>query len=262
MLFSGRAHPELAEEIAERPGRRCSSPTDAHDFANGEIYVRFEESVRGCDAFVIQSHTAPINEWLMEQLIMVDALKRASAKRITVVAAVLSLRPAGQEGPRPRADLRPPGRRPVQDRRRRPASWPSTCTPRRSRASSTARSTTSSPSRCSPTTSASAVDRATLTVVSPDTGRVRVAELWARPAGRRAAGVHPQDAATRACRTRSGANERRRRGRRPHLHPGRRHDRHRRHDRAARARRCATPAPPTSSSPRPTPCSPARPSTG
>ena len=47
--------------------------------------MRFEESVRGCDAFVLQSHTAPINEWIMEHLIMVDALKRASAKRITVV---------------------------------------------------------------------------------------------------------------------------------------------------------------------------------
>ena len=47
--------------------------------------MRYEESVRGCDAFVIQSHTAPINEWIMEHLIMVDALKRASAKRITVV---------------------------------------------------------------------------------------------------------------------------------------------------------------------------------
>jgi len=48
--------------------------------------VRFLESVRGCDAFVVQAHTAPINQWIMEQLIMVDALKRASAKRITVVA--------------------------------------------------------------------------------------------------------------------------------------------------------------------------------
>ncbi|MDT7549423.1 MAG: ribose-phosphate pyrophosphokinae, partial [Actinomycetota bacterium] len=51
----------------------------------GEIFVRFEESVRGCDAFVMQSHAAPINTWVMEQLLMVDALKRASAKRITVV---------------------------------------------------------------------------------------------------------------------------------------------------------------------------------
>ncbi|HWU33149.1 MAG TPA: ribose-phosphate diphosphokinase, partial [Marmoricola sp.] len=60
-------------------------PSSSYAFANGELYVRFEESVRGSDAFVIQSHTAPINEWIMEHLIMVDALKRASAKRITVV---------------------------------------------------------------------------------------------------------------------------------------------------------------------------------
>ncbi|TIC88461.1 ribose-phosphate diphosphokinase [Nocardioides sp. GY 10113] len=84
MVFSGRAHPELAEEVAELLGTQLV-PSSAYEFANGEIYVRYEESVRGCDAFVIQSHTAPINEWIMEQLIMVDALKRASAKRITVV---------------------------------------------------------------------------------------------------------------------------------------------------------------------------------
>ncbi|WP_127358821.1 ribose-phosphate diphosphokinase [Actinacidiphila soli] len=84
MLFSGRAHPELAEEVAHKLGVSLV-PTKAFDFANGEIYVRFEESARGSDAFVIQSHTAPINKWIMEQLLMIDALKRASAKRITVV---------------------------------------------------------------------------------------------------------------------------------------------------------------------------------
>jgi ribose-phosphate pyrophosphokinase len=84
MVFSGRAHPELAEEVAREIGTELV-PTSAYDFANGEIYIRYEESVRGSDAFVIQSHTAPINQWIMEQLIMVDALKRASAKRITVV---------------------------------------------------------------------------------------------------------------------------------------------------------------------------------
>jgi ribose-phosphate pyrophosphokinase len=84
MVFSGRAHPELAREVAEELGTGLV-PTQAYEFANSEIYVRYEESVRGCDAFVIQSHTAPINEWIMEHLIMVDALKRASAKRITVV---------------------------------------------------------------------------------------------------------------------------------------------------------------------------------
>ncbi|NHC15339.1 ribose-phosphate diphosphokinase [Motilibacter deserti] len=84
MLFTGRAHPELAASVAQELGVEIV-PTSAYDFANGEIFVRFEESVRGSDAFVMQSHTAPLNQWIMEQLIMVDALKRASAKRITVV---------------------------------------------------------------------------------------------------------------------------------------------------------------------------------
>ncbi|MDX3226043.1 ribose-phosphate diphosphokinase [Streptomyces sp. ME19-01-6] len=84
MLFSGRAHPELAEEVAHELGVSLV-PTKAFDFANGEIYVRFQESARGADCFLIQSHTAPINKWIMEQLIMVDALKRASARSITVI---------------------------------------------------------------------------------------------------------------------------------------------------------------------------------
>ncbi len=85
LLFSGRAFPGLTSEVAGCLGIE-PTPTRLYDFANGEIFVRFLESVRGCDAFVLQSHTAPINQWIMEQLIMVDALKRASAKRITVVA--------------------------------------------------------------------------------------------------------------------------------------------------------------------------------
>jgi ribose-phosphate pyrophosphokinase len=84
MLFCGRAFPELGREIGDYLGIE-PTPTTLFDFANGEIFVRFLESVRGCDAFVLQSHTAPINQWIMEHLIMVDALKRASAKRITVV---------------------------------------------------------------------------------------------------------------------------------------------------------------------------------
>ncbi|BAC17825.1 ribose-phosphate diphosphokinase [Corynebacterium efficiens YS-314] len=84
MLFSGRAHPELAEAVA-RDLEVEVTPMTARDFANGEIYVRFEESVRGSDCFVIQSHTQPLNKWLMEQLLMIDALKRGSAKRITAI---------------------------------------------------------------------------------------------------------------------------------------------------------------------------------
>ena len=84
MLFSGRSNPELANEVAGHLGIECGS-VELRDFANGEVYVRYGESVRGTDAFVIQTHTAPLNERIMEQLIMIDALKRASAKRISAV---------------------------------------------------------------------------------------------------------------------------------------------------------------------------------
>ena len=84
MLFAGRAHPELAEQVAKELDVHVTAQT-AREFANGEIFVRFHESVRGCDAFVLQSNPAPVNNWLMEQLIMIDALKRGSAKRITAV---------------------------------------------------------------------------------------------------------------------------------------------------------------------------------
>jgi ribose-phosphate pyrophosphokinase len=85
LVTAGRSHPELAEEVSRELGAQLS-PVSAYDFANGEMFVRFEESVRGCDVFILQSHTQPINKWIMEQLIMVDAAKRASAKRITVVS--------------------------------------------------------------------------------------------------------------------------------------------------------------------------------
>jgi ribose-phosphate pyrophosphokinase len=84
MLFSGRAFPELATEVGTVLGVQ-PTPMDAYDFAAGEIFVRFQESVRGSDAFLIQSMMPPVNKWLMESYIMVDALKRGSAKRITVV---------------------------------------------------------------------------------------------------------------------------------------------------------------------------------
>jgi ribose-phosphate pyrophosphokinase len=106
VLVTGRAHPQLAEDIAKELEAELVH-TDARTFANGEIYARFDESVRGCDAFVIQSHTHPINEWLMEQLIMVDAMKRASAKRITVVSPFY---------PYARQDKKGRGREPISAR--------------------------------------------------------------------------------------------------------------------------------------------------
>jgi len=106
VLVTGRAHPALAEQIAAELETEIVH-TDARTFANGEIYARYDESVRGCDAFVLQSHASPINEWLMEQLIMVDALKRASAKRITVVAPFY---------PYARQDKKGRGREPISAR--------------------------------------------------------------------------------------------------------------------------------------------------
>ena len=87
-LVTGRAYPELAAEVAECLGTQVLETT-AYDFANGEMYVRYTEPVRGADVFVLQCHTDPINKWIMEQLLMIDALKRASARSITVVAPFL-----------------------------------------------------------------------------------------------------------------------------------------------------------------------------
>lgn len=84
MLFSGSANPPLANEVAGLLGIPVGGVERSH-FANGEIYVRFTESVRGADCFVLQSHSKPVNFHIMEQLIMLDALQRASAKRVTAV---------------------------------------------------------------------------------------------------------------------------------------------------------------------------------
>ncbi len=84
MLFSGTAHPSLTEEIAKHLGVGLYDANISR-FASGEIYVRYTESVRGSDAFVIQPHADPVNESIFEQLIMIQALKLASAKRIIAV---------------------------------------------------------------------------------------------------------------------------------------------------------------------------------
>ena len=83
-MFSGRAHPELAEEIASCLGVRLGE-ANLEEFADGEMHCRFGESIRGADVFLIQPHAAPVHKSLLEQLIMIDAAKRASAKRITAV---------------------------------------------------------------------------------------------------------------------------------------------------------------------------------
>ncbi|GAB2455442.1 ribose-phosphate pyrophosphokinase [Jatrophihabitans fulvus] len=106
VLLSGGAYPALADEIGEHIGVTVTETT-RRQFANGELFIRPNESVRGTDAFVVQSHTTPINDWVMESLLLVDALKRASAKRITVVAPFY---------PYSRQDKKHRGREPISAR--------------------------------------------------------------------------------------------------------------------------------------------------
>jgi len=84
MVFSGRSHPALAANIADKLGVELGEVT-LKTFANGETYCRFEESIRGADLFLVQTGCDPVDRNLMELLIMVQAAKLASAKRITVV---------------------------------------------------------------------------------------------------------------------------------------------------------------------------------
>lgn len=88
-LLTGRAHPELAAEIAKHLDVKLSD-VQLGNFANGEISIRFNESLRGNDVFVIQTHGDRVHESIFEQLLMIDAAKRASARSITAVCPLLS----------------------------------------------------------------------------------------------------------------------------------------------------------------------------
>jgi len=188
VLVSGRAHPALAEAVAEELGTELVS-TDATTFSNGEIYARYGESVRGSDVFVIQAHTEPINEWVMEQLIMVDALKRASAKRITVVAPFY---------PYARQDKKGRGREPISARLMADLF--------KAAGADRIMSVDLHAAQIQgffdgpvdhlfamPVLLAhfkSQLDPETLTVVSPDMGRVRVADIWSDKLGAPLAIIH------------------------------------------------------------------------
>jgi ribose-phosphate pyrophosphokinase len=188
VLVSGRAHPELAEQVAKELGTDLV-PTEARTFANGEIYARFGESVRGCDAFVLQAHPFPINDWLMEQLIMVDALKRASAKRITVIAPFF---------PYARQDKKSRGREPISARL--------IADLYKAAGADRVMSVDLHAAQIQgffdgPVDHLFAMpvllehfkkqlDPATLTVVSPDMGRVRVADIWSDKLGAPLAIIH------------------------------------------------------------------------
>jgi len=93
MLFSGRSHPALAQRIAEKLGIQVGD-VSLRTFADGNTYCRYEESIRGADLFIVQTSSRPVDQHLMELLIMIDAAKLASAKRIT---AVLPLYPYSRQ---------------------------------------------------------------------------------------------------------------------------------------------------------------------
>ena len=188
LLLAGRSHPELANAVAENLGIGLT-PVTAHDFANGEIFVRFLESVRGGDAFVLQSHTTPINKWIMEQLIMVDALKRASAKRITVIVPFYGYA---------RQDKKHRGREPISARlmadlfKAAGADRLMTVDLHTSQIQGFFDGPVDHlfalPLLAGHV--ASRVDRSKITVVSPDAGRVRVAERWTDVLGAPLAIIH------------------------------------------------------------------------
>jgi ribose-phosphate pyrophosphokinase len=188
LLIAGRAHPQLAAEVASELGIELT-PTRAFDFANGEIYVRFQESVRGADAFVIQSHCAPINQWIMEQLIMVDALKRASAKRITVVMPFYGYS---------RQDKKHRGREPISARliadlfRTAGANRLISVDLHTAQIQGFFDGPVDHLFALPLLTSylGNRVDRSKLTVVSPDAGRVRLADMWTDRLGTPLAIVH------------------------------------------------------------------------
>ena len=191
VVASGRSHQALASEVALALGTQLV-PTEYRTFASGEILTRFEVSIRGCDVFLMQSFGPPVNEWLMELLIMLDAAKRASAKRITVVAPYY---------PYSRQDKKGRGREPIS-----------------ARLVADLLKTAGADRVMSVDLHAAQIqgffdgpvdhlfakpvllehfkqnlspeDRENLTVVSPDTGRVRVADQWSDSLGAPLAIIH------------------------------------------------------------------------
>ncbi|MFF2387483.1 ribose-phosphate diphosphokinase [Agromyces sp. NPDC058064] len=191
VVVSGRSDPALAAQVAAVLGTELA-PTEHRTFASGEIYTRFEVSVRGCDVFVVQSFGPPVNEWLMELLIMLDALKRASAKRVTVVAPYF---------PYSRQDKKGRGREPISARL--VADLLKTAGADRIMSvdlhAAQIQGFFDGPVDhlfAKPVLlrhfeeGLSADDRAKLTVVSPDMGRVRVADMWADDLGAPLAIIH------------------------------------------------------------------------
>lgn len=191
VIARGSSHPELATDVAAQLSTELV-PTEYRTFASGEILTRFEVSIRGCDLFLIQSFGPPVNEWMMETLIMLDAAKRASAKRITVVAPYF---------PYSRQDKKGRGREPISARL--VADLFKTAGADRVMSvdlhAAQIQGFFDGPVDhlfAKPVLleyferTLSAEDRERLTVVSPDTGRVRVADTWSDSLGAPLAIIH------------------------------------------------------------------------
>ena len=191
VVAGGGSHPELTRQVAEALGTEVA-PVERRTFASGELYTRFEVSIRGCDLFIVQSFGESLNNWLMETLIMLDAAKRASAKRITVVAPYY---------PYSRQDKKGRGREPIS-----------------ARLVADLLKTAGADRVMSVDLHAAQIqgffdgpvdhlfakpvllnhfereltpqDRETLTIVSPDMGRVRVADTWSDSLGAPLAIIH------------------------------------------------------------------------
>lgn len=191
VVAGGRSHPELTQAVADGLGTQAA-PVEHRTFASGEIYSRFEVSIRGCDLFLIQTFGEPVNEWLMETLIMIDAAKRASAKRITVVAPYY---------PYSRQDKKGRGREPISARL--------VADLLRTAGADRVMSVDLHAAQiqgffdgpvdhlfAKPVLlehfrkNLTAEDRETLTIVSPDMGRVRVADTWSDSMGAPLAIIH------------------------------------------------------------------------
>ncbi|OZG61916.1 ribose-phosphate pyrophosphokinase [Bifidobacterium lemurum] len=180
-LVTGRAYPELADEVASYLGVDILETT-AYDFANGEMYVRFSEPVRGADVFVLQCHAGDLNKWIMEQLIMIDSLKRASARSITVVAPFLGYS---------RQDKKHQGREPITARlifdlfktagADRIMTVDLHATQEQGFFDGPVDHLTATPVLIDYVRGALPLENTT--VVSPDAGRIKVSEQWARKLG-------------------------------------------------------------------------------
>ena len=191
VVVAGRSHPELATAIAGHLGIEVA-PTEHRTFASGEIYTRFEVSMRGSDVFLVQSFSQNVNEELMELLIMLDALKRASAKRVTVVVPYY---------PYSRQDKKGRGREPISARlvtdliaqagADRIMSVDLHASQIQGFFNGPVDHLFAKPVLLGHFKETfTAEERETLTVVSPDMGRVRVADQWSEELGAPLAIIH------------------------------------------------------------------------